>query len=73
MQINIMKKGDEFVGIYGNLVAIKKMSGEVELTELILDENGCIRLDKTPKIRIGYGDNVVEVDSSEGDVKTATF
>ena len=73
MRINIMKKGDEFAGLYGNLIAIKKASGEVELTEIILDENGLIRLADKPKICIGYGDNVVQVSSEDRDIEVATF
>ena len=73
MKISIMKKGDEFAGLYGNLIAIKKETGEVELTEIILDENGLIRLSDKPKICIGYGDNVVQVSSDDGSVEVATF
>lgn len=73
MKISIMKKGDEFAGLYGNLIAIKKENGEVELTEIILDENGFIRLSNKPKICIGYGDNVVQVSLEDGSVEVATF
>ena len=73
MKINIMKKGDEFVGLYGNLIAIKKPSGEVELTEIILDDTGCIRLENKPKILIGYGENIVDITSEDGRVEVATF
>ncbi len=73
MRINILKKGEEFVGLYGNMIGIKKPSGEVELTEIILDENGCIRLDSKPKVCIGYGDNVIEVSDETGSVQVATF
>ena len=73
MRINILKRGDEFAGIFGNLIAVKKPSGEVELTEISLDEFGCIRLDNKPKIYIGYGDNVVEVFSEDKNVQVVTF
>lgn len=73
LRINLLKKGDEFVGMYGNLVAVKKSSGEVELTEVILDENGCIRLEHKPKIIIGYGDNVIDFISEDNGVQITTF
>ena len=73
MQINILKKGDEFVGLYGNLIAIRKSGGEVELTEIEVDENGCIRLAASPKITIGYGENVVSVSSEDGNIEVSTF
>ena len=71
--INLMKKGDEFVGLYGNLIAIRKPDGVTELTEIVLDEKGCIRLEKEPKIVIGYGDNVVSVSAEDGKVEISTF
>ena len=46
MRIDILKKGDEFVGIFGNMIAVRKASGEVELTAVILDEHNCIRLEE---------------------------
>lgn len=73
MRINILKKGDVFVGLYGNLIAIKRPSGEVELSEITLDNTGFIRLKKNPKLIIGYGDNVVDVCSEDVDVEVATF
>ena len=72
MKINIMKKGDKFVGLYGNLIAIEKPSGEVEMTEIIL-EDGLIRIGEKPKIHIGYGDGVIQVSSKNGNIEVATF
>ena len=73
MNINIMKKGDEFAGLYGNMIAIRKPTGVVEITRIILDENGCIRLEDKPDITVGYGDGVVEVVSDDGDIQVTTF
>ena len=67
-----MKKGDKFVGLYGNLIAIEKPSGEVEMTEIIL-EDGLIRIGEKPKIYIGYGDGVIQVSSKNGNIEVATF
>ena len=73
MRIGILKQGDQFAGLFGNLIAIKKPSGEVELTEVLLDDNGLIRLADKPKLCIGYGNNVVEVSNEDGNIEVATF
>ena len=73
MRIGILQKGDEFAGLFGNLIAIKKPSGEVELTEVLLDDNGLIRLADKPKLCIGYGNNVIEINNNDGNIEVATF
>ena len=73
MRVNILKIGDSFIGLYGNLIAIRKPTGEVELTEITVDNTGFIRLEKKPKLVIGYGDNVVDISSDDGGVEVATF
>ncbi len=73
IRIDIMEKGDEFVGLFGKYIAIKKNTGEVELTEIILDENRCIRLGSKPEICIGFGHGSVEASCEDGNVTVVTF
>lgn len=72
IRINLLVDGDEFAGLYKDMIAIRKKNGEVEFRKMYQDENGCIRVADEPEICIGYGHNEVEI-SLEEHVKVVTF
>ena len=56
MKINILRMGDEVLSVTQNFIAVKRVSGEVDLLPLIIDEEG-MRIDSEKIVTIGYGEN----------------
>lgn len=44
MKINILRMGDEVLSVTQNFIVVKRVSGEVDLLPLIIDEEG-MRID----------------------------
>lgn len=72
MRINIMQKGEQFIGIFDNKIALKRKNGEVRVVAIILDEDG-IRVDKDAELIIGYGDGEVIVGDMDDEIEVTTF
>ncbi len=69
MKINVMSKGDKVLSVTNELVAIQRVSGEVDIISLISSESG-LRIDTENIVTIGYGSNFVESEVVEGVVIT---
>lgn len=59
MKINVLRKGDEVLSVTQNFIAVKRVSGEVDLLPLIIDEEG-MRIDSEKIVTIGYGENEIK-------------
>lgn len=66
MRIDILKEGDEVLSVTQNYIAVKRVSGEVDLVPLIDDPTFGLRVDVEKIVTIGYGDNEVSVDLPDG-------
>ena len=65
MKINILHKGDKFLNVTNDFIAVERFSGEVDILPLI-KENGGIWVDTKHVLTIGYGENVVQVETEDG-------
>lgn len=65
MRINVLRMGDEVLSVTQNFIAVKRVSGEVDLLPLIIDEEG-MRIDSEKIVTIGYGDNEIKTDLDNG-------
>lgn len=65
MKINILRMGDEVLSVTQNFIAVKRVSGEVDLLPLIIDEEG-MRIESDKIVTIGYGDNEIKNDLDNG-------
>ena len=50
--------GDEVLSVTQNFIAVKRVSGEVDLLPLIIDEEG-MRIESDKIVTIGYGENEI--------------
>lgn len=73
MRINILKKGDKVIGFSGNIIAIQRKNGEVDMIRVIEDDNGVIRVDPEHKVTIGFGNGTVSIKDPKTDVEITTF
>ena len=71
MRIKILEDGDKGIGVTSDFVAVERISAEVDIIPLGKDESG-IRVHTEHITTIGYGDNVVEVETENG-VKITNF
>lgn len=71
MRIKILQDGDKVIGVTSDFIVVERISGEVDIIPLGKDESG-IWVDTEHIITIGYGDNVVEVETENG-VKITNF
>ena len=65
MKINVLRRGDEVLSVTQNFIAVKRVSGEVDLLPLIIDEEG-MRIDSDKIVTIGYGENEIKTDLDNG-------
>lgn len=63
MIIKILQNGDKVISVTSDFVAVERISGEVDIIPLGKDELG-IWVDTEHITTIGYGDNVVEVETA---------
>ena len=76
MKIKILKKGDSVISVSGNLIAVRRKNGEVDIIPIINDENGFPMIDTEHIVTLAYGNGSVEstVQSAGGnDVTLFTF
>ncbi len=65
MRINLMKKGDQVIGIYDGAMMIRRRNGEVDLIRLDIDpEKEHVAVSKI--LTIGYGDDTVRIVADNG-------
>ncbi len=65
MKINILHEGDKVLNVTNDFIAVERISGEVDILPLI-KENGGIWIDTTHILTIGYGENIVQVETEDG-------
>lgn len=70
MRIDILKPGDEVFSITQNYIAVKRANGEVDLIPLLDDPTFGLRVDVEKIITIGFGNNEVTVDLTNGESVT---
>lgn len=69
MKVKILRKGYSVISVSGNLAAVQRKNGEVDIIPLIPDENGFPMIDTEHILTIGYGSGSVEskVRNADGD------
>lgn len=65
MRIRVLHKGDKVIGATSEVIVIERKNGEVDIIPLIKDESS-VWIDTERITTIGYGDNVVEVETKDG-------
>lgn len=72
MKINVMKKGDRFIGIYGNKIIFETRNKEIRIITLEEDTEG-IRINSEKELIIGYGNGTVEYGNLENGIELINF
>jgi len=71
IKFEILKKGDTVLNVWENHIAVKKKSGEVEIFQFFLDEEGLPRLsDNTILVTKGNGSVSAKADGSTIEITT---
>lgn len=65
MKINILQDGDKVINVTNEFVAVERISGEVDIIPLRKEASG-VWVDTKHITTIGYGNNVVEVETENG-------
>lgn len=71
MKIKILQDGDKVISVTSDFVAVERISGETDIIPFGKDKLG-IWVDTEHITTIGYGDNIVEVETENG-VKITNF
>ena len=71
MKINVMRKNERFIGMFGNKIALENQKGEIRIVVLEDSEEG-IRVGRE-EIIIGFGNGTVEIGDSETGIEVTTF
>lgn len=72
IKFEILKKGDTVLNVWENHIAVKKKSGEVEIFQFYIDEEGLPRLSENT-VLITQGNGSVSAETTGGDVTITTF
>lgn len=72
IKFEILKKGDTVLNVWENHIAVKKKSGEVEIFQFYIDEEGFPRLSENT-VLITQGNGSVSAETTDGDVTITTF
>lgn len=72
IKFEILKKGDTVLNIWENHIAVQKKTGEVEIYQFYLDEEGLPRLNDTT-ILITHGNGSISAKADNGTVGIKTF
>jgi hypothetical protein len=72
IKFEILKKGDTVLNVWENHIAVKKKSGEVEIFQFFVDEEGLPRLDENT-ILVTLGNRSISAESTDSDVTITTF
>ena len=72
IKFEILKKGDTVLNVWENHIAVKKRSGEVEIFQFFLDEDGLPRLSENT-ILVTQGNGSISAKSNDSSVEITTF
>lgn len=72
MRINIMKKGEKFIGIQDGWIMLRQKDGAVRLVRIEADEDG-YRVIPEKEIHIGYGDGEISIGDMDTGIEVVTF
>ena len=64
MKIGVLKKGDLFLNVTPEFIAVQRKNGEFDIIPLVKDEMG-LRVDIEKIVTIGYGNNTVQASTDE--------
>ena len=72
IKFEILKKGDTVLNVWENHIAVKKKSGEVEIFQFYVDEEGLPRLSENT-ILVTQGNGSISAETIDSDVTITTF
>ena len=72
IKFELLKKGDSVLNVWENHIAVKKKSGDVEIFQFFLDEQGLPRLDENT-ILITQGNGSISAKADNSTVEITTF
>ena len=72
MRINVMKKGEHFVGLSGDRIILENRKGEVRIVCLEWDKDG-VRINPEKEIQIGFGSGTVQIGDMDEGVEITNF
>lgn len=72
IKFEILKKGDTVLNVWENHIAVKKKSGEVEIFQFYVDEEGLPRLSENT-ILVTQGNGSISAETTDSDVTITTF
>ena len=72
IKFEILKKGDTVLNVWDNHIAVKKKSGEVEIFQFYVDEEGLPRLSENT-ILVTQGNGSISAETTDSDVTITTF
>ena len=72
MRINVMKKGEHVVGVFGDRIVLENKKGEARIICLEWDEDG-IRINPEKEIQIGFGPGTVQIGDMDEGVEVTNF
>ncbi len=72
MQIKVMRKGEQFIGIQDGWILLKRKRGDIRMIRLEQDDDG-YRIIPEQEILITYGDNEISVGDMDKDVEVINF
>ena len=72
IKFEILKKGDTVLNVWENHIAVKKKSGEVEIFQFYVDEEGLPRLFENT-ILVTHGNGSISAGTIDSDVTITTF
>lgn len=72
IKFEILKKGDTVLNVWENHIAVKKKSGEVEIFQFFLDDEGLPRLSDNT-ILVTQGNGSVSTKANGSTIEITTF
>lgn len=72
VKLEILQEGDSVLTVWDSHVAVKKESGEVEIFQYYLDEDGLPRLSEGT-VLVTYGDRSVSTKIEGTSIEVSTF
>lgn len=72
IKFEILKNGDTVLNVWENHIAVKKKSGEVEIFQFYVDEEGLPRLSENT-ILVTHGNGSISAGTMDSDVTITTF
>ncbi len=72
IKFEILKKGDTVLNVWENHIAVKKKSGEVEIFQFFLDDEGLPRLSENT-ILVTQGNGSVSTKANGSTIEITTF